>query len=73
MWAPPEMGVERRVLQFEWMLNCITVDIMLSFNIVTFVNTFQFKTVYRLILCSGTVNLQFRVKWNNWEEKEIFG
>lgn len=37
------MRVERRFLQPEWMLNCITVDIMLSFNIVTFVNTFTVK------------------------------
>ena len=51
------MGVERRVLQSEWMLNCITVDIILSFNTVTFVSTFQYKTVYEPTLYCGTVHI----------------
>lgn len=32
------MSAERRILQSEWMLNCMTVDIMLALNIVSFVS-----------------------------------
>lgn len=34
------IGAEMKVLQYDSMLNCITADIMLSFNIVTVVNFF---------------------------------
>ncbi len=57
-----EMSVERRVLQSEWMLNCITVDIMLAFNTFTFANSFQYKTVYRPLLCFDTAQLHFPLK-----------
>lgn len=46
----PEIGDVRRVLPYEWSLNCITVDMMLPFNTVTFVNSFHFQIIYRLIL-----------------------
>lgn len=62
------MGVVRRVLRYEWSPNCITVDIMLSFNIVTFVNSFHFKTLYRPILSCGTARLQL----NTWQAGGIF-
>lgn len=59
---PPEMGVERRVLQSEWMLNCITVDIILPFNIVTFVNTFKCKSVYISLYCAVALHTHFAIR-----------
>ena len=50
------MGVERRDLQSKWMLNCITVDMIKPFNIVTLTYTFQSKTEYRPTVCCGTAH-----------------
>lgn len=59
-------------LQYECSLNCITVNIMLSFNIVTFVNSFHFKALDRPMLPRGDVNSHSPVKYTSGTSRPAF-